>query len=77
MIVASNPFISSRTKGSLLIASAASDWRCSRAWLALAAAVSSPVAPSATDSRTGALTLYEKVGMAPSSVWLHRAIKLG
>lgn len=30
-----------------------------------------------TDSRTGALTLYEKVGMAPSSVWLHRAVKLG
>ncbi|KAA1428111.1 GNAT family N-acetyltransferase [Nocardioides antri] len=30
-----------------------------------------------TDSRTGALSLYEKVGMEPSSVWLHRAIKLG
>jgi mycothiol synthase len=30
----------------------------------------------ATDSRTGALTLYEKVGMQPTSVWLHRAINL-
>ena len=29
-----------------------------------------------TDSRTGALTLYEKVGMRPTSVWLHRAINL-
>jgi len=29
-----------------------------------------------TDSRTGALTLYEKVGMEPTSVWLHRAIGL-
>jgi GNAT superfamily N-acetyltransferase len=29
-----------------------------------------------TDSRTGALTLYEKVGMQPTSVWLHRAIEL-
>jgi mycothiol synthase len=29
-----------------------------------------------TDSRTGALTLYEKVGMRPTSVWLHRAIEL-
>ncbi len=29
-----------------------------------------------TDSRTGALTLYEKVGMQTTSVWLHRAIKL-
>lgn len=31
----------------------------------------------ATDSRTGALSLYEKVGMRPASVWLHRAIPLG
>lgn len=31
----------------------------------------------ATDSRTGALSLYEKVGMQPASVWLHRAIPLG
>ncbi|KRA39030.1 MULTISPECIES: GNAT family N-acetyltransferase [unclassified Nocardioides] len=31
----------------------------------------------ATDSRTGALSLYEKVGMRPASVWLHRAIALG
>jgi ribosomal protein S18 acetylase RimI-like enzyme len=29
-----------------------------------------------TDSRTGALSLYEKVGMEPASTWLHRAIKL-
>lgn len=29
-----------------------------------------------TDSRTGALSLYEKVGMRPTSVWLHRAIEL-
>jgi mycothiol synthase len=29
-----------------------------------------------TDSRTGALTLYEKVGMRPTSIWLHRAIQL-
>jgi GNAT superfamily N-acetyltransferase len=30
-----------------------------------------------TDSRTGALGLYEKVGMTVSSVWLSRAIELG
>lgn len=29
-----------------------------------------------TDSRTGALSLYEKVGMVPDSVWLNRAIDL-
>ena len=29
-----------------------------------------------TDTRTGALTLYEKVGMRPTSAWLHRAINL-
>lgn len=29
-----------------------------------------------TDSRTGALSLYEKVGMGPASVWVHRAITL-
>lgn len=29
-----------------------------------------------TDSRTGALTLYEKVGMVAGSVWLHRGIAL-
>lgn len=29
-----------------------------------------------TDSRTGALSLYEKVGMRAASVWLHRAIPL-
>ncbi len=30
-----------------------------------------------TDSRTGALSLYERVGMRPASVWLHRAVRLG
>lgn len=30
----------------------------------------------ATDSRTGALALYEKVGMRAESVWLHRAVRL-
>ncbi len=29
-----------------------------------------------TDSRTGALGLYEKVGMQPTSVWVNRAIAL-
>ncbi len=29
-----------------------------------------------TDSRTGALALYEKVGMAPETTWVHRAIPL-
>jgi GNAT superfamily N-acetyltransferase len=29
-----------------------------------------------TDTRTGALGLYEKVGMVPASTWLHRAISL-
>jgi hypothetical protein len=29
-----------------------------------------------TDSRTGALGLYEKVGMEVTSVWLNRAIDL-
>lgn len=29
-----------------------------------------------TDSRTGALTLYEKVGMEVTSTWLHRAVTL-
>ena len=31
----------------------------------------------ATDTRTGALGLYEKVGMVPTSTWVHRAIRLG
>ena len=31
----------------------------------------------ATDSRTGALGLYEKVGMTVTSTWVHRAIALG
>ena len=30
-----------------------------------------------TDSRTGALTLYEKVGMRVTSVWVNRAIETG
>jgi ribosomal protein S18 acetylase RimI-like enzyme len=30
-----------------------------------------------TDSRTGALGLYEKVGMVVTSVWLNRAVELG
>lgn len=30
----------------------------------------------ATDSRTGALSLYEKVGMRPDSTWVNRAIAL-
>ncbi|GAA4816146.1 GNAT family N-acetyltransferase [Nocardioides caeni] len=29
-----------------------------------------------TDSRTGALSLYERVGMQVDSVWVHRAIRL-
>lgn len=30
-----------------------------------------------TDSRTGALALYEKVGMRVESTWVHRAVRLG
>jgi mycothiol synthase len=30
----------------------------------------------ATDSRTGALGLYEKVGMVVASTWLNRAVRL-
>ena len=30
-----------------------------------------------TDSRTGALGLYEKVGMEVTSIWVHRAIEIG
>ncbi|MDX6326757.1 MAG: mycothiol synthase, partial [Nocardioidaceae bacterium] len=29
-----------------------------------------------TDSRTGALGLYEKVGMVVTSTWVHRAINV-
>jgi GNAT superfamily N-acetyltransferase len=29
-----------------------------------------------TDSRTGALGLYERVGMVPTSVWVNRGIDL-
>jgi ribosomal protein S18 acetylase RimI-like enzyme len=31
----------------------------------------------ATDSRTGALGLYERVGMVVTSTWVHRAVHLG
>jgi GNAT superfamily N-acetyltransferase len=34
------------------------------------------VSELSTDSRTGALGLYEKVGMVPMSVWVNRAIDL-
>jgi GNAT superfamily N-acetyltransferase len=30
----------------------------------------------ATDSRTGALGLYERVGMVVTSTWVHRAVDL-
>jgi GNAT superfamily N-acetyltransferase len=30
-----------------------------------------------TDSRTGALSLYEKVGMVADSIWVNRAVRLG
>ena len=30
-----------------------------------------------TDSRTGALTLYERVGMVATSTWVNRGIDLG
>ena len=30
-----------------------------------------------TDSRTGALGLYERVGMEVTSIWVHRAIEIG
>ncbi len=35
------------------------------------------VSELATDSRTGALTLYEKVGMKVTSTWVNRAIQVG
>lgn len=34
------------------------------------------VSSLATDSRTGALSLYESVGMRPASTWVNRAIRL-
>ena len=37
----------------------------------------SPRAELSTDSRTGALGLYEKVGMRTTSVWVNRAIAVG
>ncbi|MGZ8743664.1 MAG: GNAT family N-acetyltransferase [Nocardioides sp.] len=41
------------------------------------AAHGSPRAELSTDSRTGALGLYEKVGMRTHMVWVNRAIRLG
>lgn len=35
-----------------------------------------PAAGLATDSRTGALSLYEKVGMVVTQTWVHRAVDL-
>lgn len=35
-----------------------------------------PVSELSTDSRTGALSLYEKVGMVPTSTWVNLAIEL-
>ena len=35
-----------------------------------------PAASSPTDSRTGALSLYEKVGMVVTDVWVNRGISL-
>jgi ribosomal protein S18 acetylase RimI-like enzyme len=35
-----------------------------------------PRAELSTDSRTGALGLYERVGMRITSTWLHRAIEV-
>lgn len=36
-----------------------------------------PAVGLATDSRTGALSLYEKVGMVVTQTWVHRAVDLG
>lgn len=36
-----------------------------------------PACGLATDSRTGALGLYEKVGMVVTQTWVHRAVDLG
>lgn len=36
-----------------------------------------PAAGLATDSRTGALSLYEKVGMVVTQTWVNRAVDLG
>ena len=43
---------------------------------AAARAHGTTVASLSTDSRTGALPLYEKVGMEVTSTWVHRAIEL-
>ena len=42
----------------------------------VAAEHGAPRAELSTDSRTGALGLYEKVGMVVTSTWVHRAIDL-
>ncbi|QBX55494.1 GNAT family N-acetyltransferase [Nocardioides seonyuensis] len=44
---------------------------------AAARAAGAVVSELATDSRTGALGLYEKVGMVTTSVWVNRAVNLG
>ena len=36
-----------------------------------------PISELSTDSRTGALSLYEKVGMKVTSNWINRAIQVG
>ncbi|WP_238154323.1 GNAT family N-acetyltransferase [Ornithinimicrobium sufpigmenti] len=43
---------------------------------ALAREHGAPAVGLATDSRTGALSLYEKVGMVVTQTWVHRAIGL-
>lgn len=43
----------------------------------VAAEHGAPRAELSTDSRTGALGLYEKVGMQTSMVWVNRAIEVG
>ena len=43
---------------------------------ALARAHGTTTSELSTDSRTGALGLYERVGMVPTSVWVNRAVEL-
>ena len=43
---------------------------------ALAREHGTSTAELSTDSRTGALPLYERVGMVPTSVWVNRAVDL-
>ncbi len=44
---------------------------------AAASAHGATVSELSTDSRTGALGLYEKVGMVATSTWVHRAVEVG